>query len=167
MEPFQKGINNKSSMHLLEAAEETQFNPSIMCKPLFCSHLWVNIEGRNHWMIYKNIFLMHWSGKKGAVWGFTSLFRTLLLYCCHDFVHDFCLALSHFCHLTWYITHAFCICPQLLVNGSDKKPQTTLKSMWGHQCYHHTCLKNPTSVQQRCSGTNTRTEIISWLTKSV
>lgn len=77
--------------------------------------------------------------KKGAVWGFTSLFRTLLLYCCHDFVHDFCLVLSHFCHLTWYIAHAFCICPQLLVNGSDKKPLTTWKSMWGHQCYHHAC----------------------------
>lgn len=34
MEQFQKGINNKSSVHLLLAAEETQFKPSIMFKPL-------------------------------------------------------------------------------------------------------------------------------------
>lgn len=77
MEPFQKGINNKSSVHLLEAAEETQFNPSIMCKPWFCSPLWVNIEGRTHWMIYKNIFLMHWSGEKRCSMRFHITFQNL------------------------------------------------------------------------------------------
>lgn len=58
---FQKGINNKSSMHLSRAAGETQFNPSIMFRPLFCSNLWGNTEGRNQWMIYKDIFLMNCS----------------------------------------------------------------------------------------------------------
>lgn len=64
MEPFQKEINNKSSMHLSGAAEETQFNSSIMFRPLFYSNLWGNIERRNQWMIYNNIFLMNWSGQK-------------------------------------------------------------------------------------------------------
>ncbi len=67
---FQKGINNKSSMHLSGSAGETQFNPSIMLKPLFYSNLWGNIEGRNQWMIYKNIFLMNWSALNVCVRGF-------------------------------------------------------------------------------------------------
>lgn len=37
-------INYKSSIHLSEAVEETQFHPYIMCKPSFCPNLWVNIE---------------------------------------------------------------------------------------------------------------------------
>lgn len=35
MQRFQKGINNKSSVHLSVAAVETQFNPSITSNPLF------------------------------------------------------------------------------------------------------------------------------------
>lgn len=80
-----------------------KLNPSIMCEPLFDSNLWVNIEGKNQWTMYKYIFLMNWSAKKGSVWGSVSTknapfcsFPNVAFVHLHDFVH-------YSCHLHLYV----------------------------------------------------------------
>lgn len=57
MKQIQKGINNKSSMHLCGAAEETQFKPSIMVKHVFCFKLQGNIEEQNQMNISHDVLI--------------------------------------------------------------------------------------------------------------